>query len=54
LLLGATEMTIAVAQVVAPYVAGWLYAGNPAYPLLASLALVPIAVLLAVAALPRA
>jgi len=54
LLLGATEMTIAVAQVVAPYMAGWLYAGDPAYPLLASLVLVPIALLLAVAALPRA
>jgi len=48
LLLGATEMTIAFAQVFAPCVAGWLYVGNPAYPFAASLALIPVAVLVAV------
>jgi MFS family permease len=46
LLLGATETTIAVAQVVAPYVAGWLYAGDPAYPFVVSLVLIPAALLL--------
>jgi DHA1 family tetracycline resistance protein-like MFS transporter len=53
LLLGATETTIAVAQVVAPYVAGWLYTGSPAYPLWASLALIPVALLLVMIGLPR-
>jgi len=53
LLLGATETTIAVAQVVASYVAGWLYAGDPAYPFVASLALIPVALLLVAIALPR-
>jgi MFS family permease len=53
LLLGAAEMTIAVAQVIAPYIAGWLYTGDPAYPLVASLALTPVALLLAVFGLPR-
>jgi len=53
LLLGATETTVAVAQVVAPYVAGWLYAGDPAYPFVASLALIPVALLLMIIGLPR-
>ena len=47
------ETTIAVAQVVAPYLAGWLYAVDPAYPLVASLALTPVALLLVVIGLPR-
>jgi MFS family permease len=47
LLLGATETVIATAQIVAPYAAGWLYASNPTYPLFASLALIPIVLLLA-------
>jgi hypothetical protein len=47
LLLGATETIIATAQIVAPYAAGWLYASNPTYPLVASLALIPIALLIA-------
>lgn len=42
LLLGASDTVIAVAQVVAPYLAGWLYAGGPTYPFLASLALIPL------------
>ena len=46
LLLGTTETVIASALIVAPYVAGWLYAGNPAYPFVASLALIPVMVLL--------
>ncbi|MGD8996936.1 MAG: MFS transporter [Anaerolineae bacterium] len=50
LLLGATETIIASAQIVAPYAAGWLYAGNPVYPLIASLVLIPILSLLAWAA----
>jgi len=49
LLLGATDTTIAFAQVVAPYAAGWLYAGDPAWPFLASLALIPVGVVLSVA-----
>jgi MFS family permease len=53
LLLGATETTIAAAQVAAPYVAGWLYAGDPAYPFVASLALIPVALLLVAIGLPR-
>jgi MFS family permease len=53
LLLGATETTIAVAQVAAPYVAGWLYAGDPAYPFVASLVLIPAALLLVVIGMPR-
>ena len=53
LLLGATETTIAIAQVVAPYVAGWLYAGSPARPLQVSLALIPVGMLLIVVGLPR-
>jgi MFS family permease len=47
LLLGATETIIAAAQIVAPYAAGWLYAGNPTYPLVASLILIPAVLLLA-------
>jgi MFS family permease len=53
LLLGATETIIAVAQVVAPYVAGRLYASDPAYPFVASLALIPVALLLIVIGLPN-
>ena len=53
LLLGASETTIAVAQIVAPYVAGWLYAGGPAYPFVASLALIPVTLLLVVIGMPR-
>jgi MFS family permease len=53
LLLGANEMAIAIAQVIAPYVAGWLYAGHPAYPFVASLALIPVALLLVVLGLLR-
>jgi len=53
LLLGATEMTISAAQVAAPYVAGWLYAADPARPLQASLALIPIGIILTFVALPR-
>lgn len=33
LLLGAAETVIASAQIVVPYLAGWLYVGNPALPL---------------------
>jgi len=46
LLLGATETVIATAQVVAPYVAGWLYASDPRYPFLSSLVLIPVVLLL--------
>ena len=53
LLLGASETTIAVAQIVAPYVAGWLYAGGPVYPFVASLALIPVTLLLVVIGMPR-
>ena len=53
LLLGATETTVAVAQIGAPYVAGWLYASNPTYPFVASLALIPLALVLLVLGLPR-
>lgn len=45
LLLGATETFIAGAQVMAPYAAGWLYAGDPSRPFLVSLLLIPIVVL---------
>jgi MFS family permease len=48
LILGATETIIAAAQVFAPYAAGWLYASDPAYPLAASLVLIPIALLISV------
>ena len=53
LFLGATETIIAIAQVVAPYVAGWLYTGGPAYPFVASLALIPVALLLVVTGIPH-
>jgi hypothetical protein len=46
LVLGATETIIAAAQVFAPYAAGWLYMSDPAYPLAASLLLIPIGLLL--------
>jgi MFS family permease len=46
LVLGATETVIATAQMVAPYAAGWLYASNPTYPFVASLALIPVMLLL--------
>lgn len=46
LILGATETIIAAAQVFAPYAAGWLYASDPTYPLVASLMLIPIALIL--------
>jgi hypothetical protein len=53
LILGATETTMAAASVFGPYAAGWLYAGDPAWPLVASLALIPIALLLTVIDPPR-
>ena len=40
------ETVIVTAQMVAPYAAGWLYASDPTYPFVASLALIPIAVLI--------
>lgn len=46
LVLGTTDTVVAAAQIVAPYVAGWLYVGDPAYPFVASLVLIPIAILL--------
>jgi len=52
LLLGAVETVIASAQIIAPYAAGWLYTGNAALPLQASLVLIPIAVLLTGLVLP--
>lgn len=51
LLLGTTETLIAAAQVATPYAAGLLYAGNPIYPLISSLILIPLAVLFGVLAL---
>ncbi len=51
LILGATETTIAAAQVLAPYAAGWLYASDPSYPLVASLVLIPVTVLLSLVGL---
>jgi hypothetical protein len=48
LLLGATETLIAIAQVVAPYAAGWLYASDPTYPFLSSLVLIPLVLLLGI------
>ncbi len=51
LLLGATETVMAAAQVVAPYVAGWLYASEPAYPFVASVVLIPITVVLSLVGL---
>ena len=46
MLFGATETTIAIAQIVAPYAAGWLYTNSPTYPFVASLALIPAVLLL--------
>ncbi len=46
LLLGTTEALIATAQVVAPSIAGWLYASDPTYPFLSSLVLIPVVLLL--------
>lgn len=48
LLLGATETLIAVAQVIAPYLAGWLYASNPTFPFLAALLLIPVVLMVGV------
>jgi len=48
LLLGATETLIAAAQVIAPYVAGWLYASDPTFPFLSALLLIPLALLLGI------
>jgi sugar phosphate permease len=48
LLLGATETTITVSRIVAPYVAGWLYTGDPAWPFVAALTLIPVALLLTI------
>ncbi len=45
LVLGATETAIAAAQVLAPYTAGWLYAGDSSYPIVASLVLIPVTLL---------
>jgi len=50
LVLGASETVIAVAQVAAPYLAGWLYAGGPTYPFLAALGLIPLVLVGSVAA----
>jgi len=50
LLLGASETVIAVAQVVAPYLAGRLYAVGPSYPFVAALLLIPVALLIGAAA----
>ncbi len=48
LLLGATETLIAVAQVIAPYLAGWLYTSNPMLPFLSALLLIPLVLLVGV------
>ncbi len=53
LLLGATETMIASAQIVAPLLAGWLYASDPALPLQVSLVAIPVALVLGVVGLPR-
>jgi len=50
MLLGATDTTIAIAQILAPYAAGWLYTNSPTYPFVASLALIPAVLLLRLAA----
>jgi MFS family permease len=44
---GLSETSVASAQMVAPYIAGWLYAVQPAAPILAGLALIPMGMLLA-------
>lgn len=46
LLLGATETTIATAQLAAPCAAGWLDASDSAYPFIPSLVLIPMPLLL--------
>jgi len=43
---GLAETCVASAQMVAPYIAGWLYSQRPAAPIWAGLALVPVAMLL--------
>lgn len=48
LLQGATETAISVAQIVTAYVAGWLYICAPTWPVVASLALIPLGLLLTV------
>ena len=53
LVLGITETMIAIAQMTAPYIAGWLYAGNPAWPLWVSLGLIPLAAGMYVGVMPR-
>jgi MFS family permease len=53
LLLGATETTVAVAQVIAPYAAGSLYAIDPVRPVQVSLALIPLGILLTIVGLPK-
>ena len=52
LLLGATETIIASAQIVAPFLAGWLYANDPALPFQVSLIAIPVALALGVVGLP--
>ncbi|HET92316.1 MAG TPA: MFS transporter [Chloroflexi bacterium] len=52
-MLGAAESIIAIAQVIAPSVAGWLYVSNPTYPLLATLTLIPLTLLLTVLPISR-
>jgi len=44
---GLSETSVASAQMAAPYLAGWLYAIQPAAPILAGLALIPMGILLA-------
>lgn len=53
LVMGAVDTIYSVANIIAPYMAGWLYAANPAHPLMASLALIPAAALLILLGLPR-
>jgi len=53
LVMGAVDTIYSVANIIAPYMAGWLYAANPAHPLMASLALIPAATLLILLGLPR-
>jgi MFS family permease len=43
---GLSDAAVASAQMVAPYIAGWLYDVRPAAPILAGLALIPMAMLL--------
>ena len=50
LLLGASDTIIALAQVAAPYLAGWLYAAEPSYPFFAALGLIPLVLVASVAA----